>query len=243
MTRMRTGKQTKLTQEQKLIFKAEKEKEREKFESQNMGKYKLLYPLSSKVKQNIKKAQLEMAEFNRMKDVLPDQEPLHDPAIDTPAQNQVSASKSQSADQNTGKSKIAKKKSIKEIDDEGDIYMKYLRKAAMIWEDFTTGKKKEDSSDGTNKKNVVKKTKSINPKTKACDNTQLKPKPVVQKANSAAVSHSNSIKKKYKKTVVNIDDEKEEPKRIIITSKTKSTNQEAHSSKIIQDGDDKSKQF
>lgn len=118
--------------------------------------------------------------------------------------------------------------------------MKYLRKAAMIWEDFTTGKKKDDSSDGTNKKNVVKKTKSINLKTKATENTQLKPKPVVQKANSAAVSHSNSIKKKYKKTVVSIEDEKAEPKRIIITAKTKS-NQEALSSKNMNNGEDKRK--
>ena len=51
---MLTGKQTKMTPEEKQAFKEKKEIEREIFESKNMGKYVLLYPFSDTMKENYK---------------------------------------------------------------------------------------------------------------------------------------------------------------------------------------------
>ena len=53
MSRMLTGKQVKMTPEEKQKFKEEKELEREIFESKNMGKYVMLYPLSEQLKKSL----------------------------------------------------------------------------------------------------------------------------------------------------------------------------------------------
>ena len=50
---MLTGKQVKMTPEEKQKFKEEKELEREIFESKNMGKYVMLYPLSEQLKKSL----------------------------------------------------------------------------------------------------------------------------------------------------------------------------------------------
>lgn len=73
MERMRTGKQSKLSPEDKAVLKQEKALEREKFESKNMGKYMLLYPLSKKVKQSLKQScndKMDQDENERIPDVV-----------------------------------------------------------------------------------------------------------------------------------------------------------------------------
>jgi hypothetical protein len=75
MSRMRTGKQNRLTPEEKIELKAKNEKKRDKYESQNMGKYILLYPLSDKIKSMIKdKNQAETTQNDdKPADYVPDQ--------------------------------------------------------------------------------------------------------------------------------------------------------------------------
>lgn len=54
MSRMLTGKQVKMTLEEKEKFKEEKELERDLFESKNMGKYVMLYPMNEQIKNAIR---------------------------------------------------------------------------------------------------------------------------------------------------------------------------------------------
>ena len=133
MTRMTTGKQTKLTIEERNEIKLKNEYEREKFECNNMGKYILLYPLNEKVKSTIlakNKTEAEQAEENK-NDYLPDQLILYEETNDKEKnENKKKSYKKQNKE-------ISKAKSV-EFD--GDIYKKFLDKANMIWEDFTTGK-------------------------------------------------------------------------------------------------------
>ena len=131
MARMRTGKQTKLTIEERNEIKLKSEYEREEFERKNMGKYTLLYPLNEKVKSTIlakNKTEVEQAE-EKENDYLPDQLILHEETNDKD-ENKKKSYKKQNKE-------ISKAKSV-EFD--GDIYKKFLDKANMIWEDFTTGK-------------------------------------------------------------------------------------------------------
>lgn len=99
-----------------------------------------------------------------------------------------------------------------------------MNKASTIWEDFTTGKKKvkEESSDAPRSKPNVNKTKSVNPKSKISETQKAMVKLPVAKTNSAAVSHSNSIKKKSRKMILTNENGIEEQRKIIITTKTKS---------------------
>lgn len=134
MARMRTGKQTKLTIEERNEIKAKNEIEREKFECKNMGKYTLLYPLNEKVKSTIlakNKAEAEQAE-EKENDYLPDQLILREDTSDKEKDgNKIKKSSKKQTKE------VAKAKNV-EFD--GDIYKKFLDKANMIWEDFTTGK-------------------------------------------------------------------------------------------------------
>lgn len=232
MARMRTGKQVKLTQEEKIALKIEKEELREKYEAQNMGKYILLYPLSNNLKEKLKAQSQTKVESGKDIDEVPDQQILQEAQVEPRKVRKVSSVQTPES-----QTKTKGKKKAKESDDDGDIYLKYLKKAATIWEDFTTGKKKpKEESDAAGKKSAMKKAKSINPKIKATEGQPQKVKPAVSKTNSAAVTHSNSIKKKVKKTLINMENEKEEPRRIIITTKTHSV-EDPKSTKHISDVD------
>ena len=105
MARMRTGKQVKLTPEERSIQKAKNEVKREKFESQNMGKYILLYPLSDKIKSTIKaKNESESSKLDsKNPDYIPDQSIMHQ-------ENETDESK-----QTETKKKQAKRKDGKKI--------------------------------------------------------------------------------------------------------------------------------
>lgn len=200
---MRTGKQTKLTPEEKIALKIEKESKREKFESENMGKYILLYPLSEKTKEFLKNERASKQEADNNQETISDQTGPSEAVIEKRTSEQTPKKlRKQTPEALNRKAKILKKKTVKEEpeeDDEGDIYLKYLRKANMIWEDFTTGKKKpkEEPQEAQNKKADMNRTKPLNQRTKSTNAPQVKPKPVAVKANSAAISQSNSIKKKY----------------------------------------------
>lgn len=96
-----------------------------------------------------------------------------------------------------------------------------MNKATTIWEDFTTGKKKPKEESEPVPKKAIKKLKSMNAnKNKQNDVTVPKTKTIPAKVNSAAVSHSNSLKKP-KKTIVDTENEDGERQRIIITTKSK----------------------
>ena len=222
---MRTGKQSKLSPEEKAIIKAEKEVEREKFEAKNMGKFMLLYPLSNKVKEALKEHNKEKVEDNGKADIIP-QVDFAPKECEVPLDSIITQPKPlrQATPVNKeAKTKASRKKPQKEPEDEGDIYLKYLKKAATIWEDFTTGKKKvkEEPSDAQKKPNI-KKTKSVNTKSKISEIPKPLAKAPATKANSAAVSHSNSIKKKSKKMILTNENGIEEQRKIVITTKTQS---------------------
>jgi len=70
---MRTGKQTRMTAEERQKLKEEKEIEREKFESEHMGKYILLYPLNDKLKNNLKNEYLGKEIISEENEVIPNQ--------------------------------------------------------------------------------------------------------------------------------------------------------------------------
>jgi hypothetical protein len=221
MSRMHTGKQNRLTLEEKDLMKESKQKERDKYEQNNMGKYILLYPISEKVKK-------DLIEQNKVSEIQNDQsENIPDQSIlNTEAEVTLEAAvkkKETMNSQKDQKSKLNKKKTMKEQDNsDGDIYLKYLKKANTIWEDFTTGKKKvkEESSDDNAKRAVFKKTKSVTIKSKV-DNLKPQPKvPANKTAALAAVPHCNSVKKKTKKTILNQEDDIAEPRKMIITTKT-----------------------
>lgn len=134
---MRTGKQNKFTPEEKTALKEEKELEREKYEKDNMGMYMLLYPLNCKNRGDFNKEPSTVANTEEHNEVSAEQTVLQDNITTEVRPAQVS-----SKQRNTPvKSKSTRKKSLKELDDEGDVYLKYLKKASTIWEDFTTGKK------------------------------------------------------------------------------------------------------
>lgn len=118
MARMRTGKQVRLTQEEKQALKTEKEIEREIFESKNMGKYILLYPLSENTKEQLKNEQLAKGIMNEENEVIPDQwVPQHtDNSFEIPVENTLSAKPDSEV-----KTKLSKKKSVEDTFD-GDIY-------------------------------------------------------------------------------------------------------------------------
>ena len=82
---MRTGKQVKLTLEERTHQKAKNEVKREKFENQHMGKYILLYPLSDKIKSVIKaKNESEQAKTDsNSPDYVPDQSIMQNEAEDS----------------------------------------------------------------------------------------------------------------------------------------------------------------
>lgn len=202
MTRMRTGKQAKLSLEEKVALKSEKEDQREKFESQNMGKYILLYPLSDETKEFLKNEKANKQDIDNYQDTISDQAGPSEAVLEKRTSEQTPKKlRKQTPEALNRKAKLLKKKTVKEEaeeDDEGDVYLRYLRKANMIWEDFTTGKKKpkDEPQESQSKKADLNRMKSLNPRTKSTNAQQIKPKPVATKTNSAAVSHSNSIKKK-----------------------------------------------
>ena len=137
---MRTGKQIRMTQEERQKLKEEKEIEREIFESQNMGKYILLYPLNDKLKEYLKSEYIGKEIIHDDNEVIPDQSILSQVATIEKRLEDTTAKGSEEVhlDEDT-KQKSYKKKQVKEVFD-GDIYKKYLRKASTLWEDFTTGK-------------------------------------------------------------------------------------------------------
>lgn len=140
MARMRTGKQTRMTQEEKQKLKEEKEIEREKFESKNMGKYILLYPLNQKLKESLKMDYLGKEIINDENEVIPNQSILSQTAtIEKRSEDTTAKTSDTTHTDDDSKQKTKIKKSVKEVFD-GDIYKKYLKKASTLWEDFTTGK-------------------------------------------------------------------------------------------------------
>ena len=143
MSRMRTGKQTRMTVEERQKLKEEKEIEREKFESEHMGKYILLYPLNDKLKNNLKNEYLGKEIISDENEVIPNQSILSQNAtIEKRSDDTITKIGDASHTEEEIKQKSMKKsKQIKEVFD-GDIYKKYLKKASTLWEDFTTGKKK-----------------------------------------------------------------------------------------------------
>ena len=111
MSRMLTGKQNRLTLEEKDLVKESKHKERDKFEQNNMGKYILLYPISEKVKKDLVE-QNKISEIqNDQSENIPDQLILGNEAevtleASTKKKETINAQKDQ-------KSKLNKKKTRK----------------------------------------------------------------------------------------------------------------------------------
>ena len=142
----------------------------------------------------------------------------------TKSKRKMSEQKSNSRE---NKMRLMKKKTIKEEDNigDGDIYMKYLKKAMTIWEDFTTGKKKvkEESSEAPGRK-MRTKNKSININKNSKESNKLQRKITDSKTNSYQNSQSN-VKKKVKKTLICQETPASEPNKIIITTKTQLSNQ------------------
>jgi len=135
-----------------------------------MGKYKLLYPLNEKMKENFKKNNMKNSEEKEG-----EKEPEKKVSVER-NENKSTKSKRKSSEH---KVSITKKKTMKEEEiDDGDIYLKYLKKASMLWEDFTTGKKKikEESSDALPKKQKPKnKLLNANKTVREQSKTQKKP--------------------------------------------------------------------
>lgn len=173
-----------------------------------MGKYKLLYPLSEKRKEAFRKKRQEREEREEKEEKL---EPPRSESRSVRAKRRSSVNKTY----------VAKKKVVKE-DDGGDIYLKYLKKASTIWEDFTTGKKKvkEESSDAIPKRPKPKIKPAHFAKT-GKDFHKHEKRHIEPKVNTL-INSQPTIKTKSKKTVV-CDDENNNPKKMIITTKTKET--------------------
>lgn len=94
--RMRTGKQTKLTPEERNEIKAKNEVEREQFEVKNLGKYIMLYPLSEKIRTKMKADYEKLAQIED-NDFVPDQSILHnDNDTDEGEKNQKNSKKKSS---------------------------------------------------------------------------------------------------------------------------------------------------
>jgi hypothetical protein len=236
MERMRTGKQNKLSQEEKVIIKKQKEDDREKYETGNMGKYILLYPLNEKLKENLKSSAKANDEAKTI-EMIPDQLILQDAIVEKrPAVNSEPLAEANQ--------KLPKKNSSKDQIDDGDIYTKYLKKANTIWEDFTTGKKKpkEESPLKISKKTTVKKMKSLNASKAKQSEGEGKPQPNNLGKASSAVTHNTSVKKKIKKVVGSEGQDKIEHKRIIITSQP-TIEEVLHEKKNLTDVESQSKKI
>ncbi|CAI2380111.1 unnamed protein product [Moneuplotes crassus] len=209
LTRMRTGKQTKLTLEERETYKKEKEQERVKYEQKNMGKYKLLYPLSEKKKQAFlnKRQEQEQKEKEQQTE------------IKEPPKRSESRSAKSKRRSSVNKMYAIKKKPVKE-EDGGDIYLKYLKKASDIWEDFTTGKKKvkEESSDATQRK-IRPKIRPTHMAKTTKDFHKVEKKRIEPKVDTL-ISSQPAIKTKSKKTVI-CDGSNNNPKKMVLTTKTK----------------------
>lgn len=96
LMRMRTGKQTKLTPEERNEIKAKNEVEREQFEVKNLGKYIMLYPLSEKIRTKMKADYEKLAQIED-NDFVPDQSILHnDNDTDEGEKNQKNSKKKSS---------------------------------------------------------------------------------------------------------------------------------------------------
>lgn len=125
MARMHTGKQNRLTIEEKDLLKEFKQNERDKFESENMGKYMLLYPLSEKVKQTLKEQNKANELLKDEHEIIPDQSILNPQGV---VINEIPFKKKEvTVVLKDTKIKLNRKKTIKEPEDDGDIYMKYLK--------------------------------------------------------------------------------------------------------------------
>lgn len=179
------------------------------YEKKNMGKYKLLYPLNEKKKQAFLKKRQEQEQ----------KEKEQQPEVKDPPKRSESRSAKSKRRGSVNKMYVTKKKPVKE-DDGGDIYLKYLKKASDIWEDFTTGKKKvkEESSDAIPRKTKPKIRPAHMSKTTK-DFHKVEKKHIEPKVNTL-ISSQPTIKTKSKKTII-CDENNNNPKKMVITTKTK----------------------
>lgn len=99
---MHTGKQSKLSAEEKNELKAKMEAERDKYEAENMGKYILLYPLSEKIKTAFKEKQQKEREEKEKEEeeYVPDQSILKE---DVEAEEKVRETKRKKSEKKLGK--------------------------------------------------------------------------------------------------------------------------------------------
>lgn len=236
MERMRTGKQNKMSQEEKAVIKKQREADREKYESENMGKYILLYPLNDRLKESLKSSTNDQEETKTI-ELIPDQSILQGATIE----HRPTVELEQSGE---SMQKPPKKNSSKDEINDGDIYTKYLKKASTIWEDFTTGKKKpkEEPPPKITKKVTMKKMKSMNTSKAKQSEGESKQQPNSLAKASSVITHNTSVKKKFKKVVGTEGEDKIEHKRIIITSQP-TIDEEVPENKILTDVERQSKKI